>query len=433
MRQSISFLYPDTEINALYKVISIIKDFDIFSVLHSNNYSKIHKGYFSYNTIIAAGAVNYLESSSNSLINLQKFINKSNDWLFGHLSYDLKNEIEPKLSSTKPNFVGFPNTFFFQPKFIIIINNNSIQISALGSMEEANNMKNLILSNNIKPHFDSKSSISFTQRTNYKDYINDLLELKQHLQYGNIYEINYCREFYSEQSNFCPISAFKLLNKSNPSPFAALYKLNDKYLISASPERYLKKIGNKLISQPMKGTIARLSDKVQDNINFNKLKTDIKERAENVMITDLVRNDLSKTAKSSSVKVSELFGIYSFPNVHQMITTIESEPEERYKFKDFIATTFPMGSMTGAPKFRAMQLIDEYEKVSRGLFSGSVGYINPNGDFDFNVIIRSLLYNTSNKYLSLSTGGAITIKSNPDEEYNETEIKAKSVSKIFEK
>ena len=221
------------------------------------------------------------------------------------------------------------------------------------------------------------------------------------------------------------------LNEISPTPFSCYYKQQDKYLISASPERFLKKVKDKIISQPIKGTIKRGLDKNEDSLLRDKLYNDPKERAENVMIVDLVRNDLSRTAKKGSVKVDELFGIYEFSQVFQMISTITSKVEDDTNIIDIIKNAFPMGSMTGAPKVRAMELIEEFEKSKRGLYSGSVGFITPNNDFDFNVIIRSILYNQSRNYVSFTVGGAITSLADPEKEHEECMLKAEAMITVL--
>ena len=203
--------------------------------------------------------------------------------------------------------------------------------------------------------------------------------------------------------------------------------MDDYSIFSGSPERFLKKVGSKLISEPIKGTAKRGLTKTEDEELIKSLVSDPKERAENVMIVDLVRNDLSKIATKNSVQVEELCQIYSFETVHQMISRISCDIKESASFTEIIKATFPMGSMTGVPKIRAMELIEEHESFKRGVYSGSIGYIKPNGDFDFNVVIRSLVYNRKNNYLSCSVGGAITIQSDPEKEYEECLIKVKRI------
>ena len=151
------------------------------------------------------------------------------------------------------------------------------------------------------------------------------------------------------------------------------------------------------------------------------------------MIVDLVRNDLSRIAVKNTVKVDELFGIYTFDQVHQMISTISCEVKAETTIKDILQATFPMGSMTGAPKIRAMKLIEKFEETKRGLYSGAIGYISPEGDFDFNVVIRSIQYNTLKMYLSFMVGGAITIASDAELEYQECLVKAKALFEVLER
>ena len=203
------------------------------------------------------------------------------------------------------------------------------------------------------------------------------------------------------------------------------------YLICASPERYLQKNSNKLLSQPIKGTIKRSPEPVEDAQLKIDLKTSLKEQSENIMIVDLVRNDLSRIAKRGSVTVEELCTIYSYKQVHQMISSISCELKDNITFTEIIKSTFPMGSMTGAPKVSAMKLIEHYESSKRGLYSGTLGYINPEGDFDFNVVIRSILYNTKNKYASFMVGSAITDKSVAEAEYEECLLKAKAMFEVL--
>ena len=221
------------------------------------------------------------------------------------------------------------------------------------------------------------------------------------------------------------------MNEISTPPFASFLKIDEQYLLSASPERYLKKEGNKIISQPIKGTAKRLISPIDDEKIASDLSRDEKERAENVMIVDLVRNDLSKTAKIGSVHVEELCKVYSFKQVHQMISTVVSEVEPTMHPVEIIRSTFPMGSMTGAPKVSAMKIIETLEETKRGLYSGAVGYFTPENDFDFNVVIRSILYDQEKKYISYSVGGAITAKSVPENEYEECLLKAKAMKHVL--
>jgi len=184
--------------------------------------------------------------------------------------------------------------------------------------------------------------------------------------------------------------------------------------------------------QGIKGTAKRSQVEKEDQELIQNLRNDQKERSENIMIVDLVRNDLSKTATKGSVEVKELCKVYTFRQVHQMISTVVSKVDSKTSPVDIICSTFPMGSMTGAPKISAMEIIENLEASKRGLYSGAIGYITPKGDFDFNVVIRSILYNEKKQYISYTVGGAITAKSDPDKEYEECLIKAKAMREVLE-
>jgi para-aminobenzoate synthetase component 1 len=252
--------------------------------------------------------------------------------------------------------------------------------------------------------------------------------LKKEIQRGNIYEINYCQEFFAEHVELKDnIDTYFKLNQLTKAPYSTFLNVANFSVFSGSPERFISRKGNKLISSPIKGTRKRGKNKTDDENYKKELLQDKKERSENVMIVDLVRNDLSKIATPGSVKVDELFGIYTFETVHQMISTISCELKKGLTFTDILKATFPMGSMTGAPKIRAMKLIEKHEDFRRGIYSGSIGYIKPNGDFDLNVIIRTLIYNKDKKYLSCPVGSAITSNSNPESEYQECLVKVQGI------
>jgi para-aminobenzoate synthetase component 1 len=272
---------------------------------------------------------------------------------------------------------------------------------------------------------DQETGIQVKQRVSKQQYIDTIEQLKKHILRGDCYEINYCMEFFAENAVVDPLLIYQKLSSTSPNPFSALYKLDDKWLICASPERFLKKEGNKILSQPIKGTSSRfLKDDNKDKKSKEELFISEKDRSENVMVVDLVRNDLARVCKEGTVKVDELFGIYSFPQVHQMISTVSGELKDKISFTEIIKATFPMGSMTGAPKRKVLELIEKHESSRRGIFSGAVGYITPEGDFDFNVVIRSIMYNASEKYLSFMAGSGITFYSYAEKEYEECLLKA---------
>ena len=400
------------------------------AVLLGNTDSKQGK-YLEYDMLVGVGALSEIIPKSQSFNALEDYHRQVKDWMFGFLSYDLKNELE-NLTSSNSDVLQFPNMQFFQPKWVISVKENTVQIDFSNCLERKE-MHQLFAEIMQYKHNDSKSHVPNLQsKLTKEDYLQAIEKLKIHIQRGDIYEINFCHEYFIEEAKLNPITIFNNLYAISKSPFACYYRYEDYHLMSSSPERFLKKSGQKILSQPIKGTRKR-GDNLKEDIRLKKeLQNCSKERSENVMIVDLVRNDLSKTSSKATVKVEELFGIYSFQQVHQMISTISSELKVGVSGVEAIRCAFPMGSMTGAPKIRAMELIEEYESTKRGLYSGSVGYFTPQNDFDFNVVIRSILYNAKNKYASFMVGSAITISSIPDKEYEECLIKARAMLEVLD-
>ncbi len=414
----------------LNALLNISHNFEYISILVSNRDSKgsrLPKDYVNYDILAGIGLDDILISNSHSFEKLNHFYSQKKDWLFGYLSYDLKNENEDISSHNTDNF-NVENLSFFVPEYVLLLNNNKLEIRTYHSKEKCDEFVDAF---NFSETSRSMKKVPLRSREDKNSYLEKIEQIKSHIQKGDIYELNYCQEFYASGVKIVPESIFLELNKSMESPFASFLKLKDKYILSGSPERFLRKTRTKILSQPIKGTIKRGDTKLQDISLINKLKKSQKDISENVMIADLVRNDLSITAKKESVKVDELCKVYTFKKVHQMITSISSEVDSEINFTDVLKAAFPMGSMTGAPKIRAMQLIEYFEDFKRGFFSGSVGYITPKGDFDFNVVIRTILYNLANNYLSIGVGGAITIKSIPIDEYNECLIKAQPLFNVL--
>lgn len=396
--------------------------------LDSNDYPQ---KYSSYDCVIAVDAFTSLKTDyHNAFEDLKQYQQTTKDWLFGYLSYDLKNDIE-HLQSDNFNGLDFPDLFFFQPKKLFLLKGNTLEIQYLllcdDEIEE--DLKSITEIENVVTEI--QSVINIEERISKEKYLEKVSKILTHIHHGDIYEANFCMEFYAENTVINPIEKFQKLNAISQSPFAVFFKNNKQFLLSASPERYIKKEGDQITSQPIKGTSKRFEDVIEDEKSKNQLASDPKERAENIMITDMVRNDLSRTAQKGSVAVKELCGIYSFLQVHQMISTITSKIDSQYSVIDVIKSTFPMGSMTGAPKFSAMKIIEELEETKRGLYSGAIGYFTPNNDFDFNVVIRSILYNQENKYVSFSVGSAITAQSIPEKEYEECLLKAKAMREVL--
>lgn len=403
------------------------QQFSTFCFLDNHHY-QFFPG--SVECLLAAGMKRHLVSGAGTaLTQLQQFIDQKKSWVFGHLGYDLKNEIE-HLSSSKPDRIGFPDLFYFEPEIVIRLSDREIIIEADDPEQVYKAVNSISKPENNTVMQQAEIKNSFTR----EQYISIIHDLKKHIVRGDCYEINFCQEFFAENISINPLNVYKELSILSPNPFSALYRMNDRWLICASPERFIKKQGNTILSQPIKGTSKReLIDKVKDDRNKVDLFHSAKDRSENVMVVDLVRNDLAKVCEEGTVKVDELYGIYSFPQVHQMISTVSGELKKDSSFTKIIRATFPMGSMTGAPKKRVMELIEKYEQTKRGIFSGAVGYISPNGDFDFNVVIRSIMYNDAARNLSFQAGSGITFYSDPEKEWEECLLKAEAIKQVLKK
>jgi para-aminobenzoate synthetase component 1 len=407
------------------------QQFETAIFLDSNSYQQ---QYTSFDAVLAVGEFTCIKTDfHNAFEKLQEYQTTTKDYIFGYISYDVKNDIE-QLSSNNFDGLDFADLFFFQPQKIIFIKGNIVEFQYLKMVDdEMESDFAKIQQSNHQEIQQSTTNIKIKLRTHKEEYQEKVTAILQHIHRGDIYEANFCQEFYAENTEINPLKTYQDLNKISKPPFAVFLKINHHYLLSASPERYLRKEGNKIISQPIKGTAKRLKSKFDDEKIASDLAKDGKERSENVMIVDLVRNDLSKSAIKGSVKVEELCKVYSFKQVHQMISTVVCEIDEKIAPIQVLKDTFPMGSMTGAPKVSAMNIIEKYENTKRGLYSGAVGYFTPNGNFDFNVVIRSILYNQEKKYVSYSVGSAITAKSNPEKEYEECLLKAKAMKFVLSK
>lgn len=399
--------------------------FNICCFLDNHQYHSQHQA---VECLAAAGAVNIFSPGENALSQLDAFSNTHHDWLFGHFGYDLKNETAP-LHSQHEDRIGFPDVFFFQPETVLQLKDDTLTISCLEKDPAAvyQEISSLSITGT-----DESWAIPIRQKIPRSDYIATVEKLRDHILRGDCYEINFCQEFFAEDVEVDALQVYRRLTAISPNPFSCFYKLNNRYVLCASPERYLQKKGNHILSQPIKGTFKRNAlDAAADAALKQQLQQSEKDKSENVMVVDLVRNDLSRICEEGSVKVDELFGVYSFPQVHQMISTVSGDLKPGIILSEIITATFPMGSMTGAPKRRVMELIEQYEKTKRGIYSGAVGYISPGKDFDFNVVIRSILYNAANRYLSYLVGGGITFYSDPGKEYEECLLKAEAIRKVL--
>lgn len=409
---------------ALYRA----KSLDPVVLLDSKQHSL--DPYGKYEWIFAAGARNMMRvedgDQSDPFETLTKFRRSGTGWLFGYLSYDVKNSIE-NLRSDNQEYHRFSELMFFEPQFLILCKakESGYVLEPIG--EESFRLLEELTSDHSNPIITPKANLLEIEIPGPEGYRKSFNRIRAYIQRGDIYEANYCLNFKCKAHGFNPYAAFDALGQISPMPFSCFLRDRSEYLLSASPERFLVKRGTQLFSQPMKGTTRRSSDPKQDFENRSDLADSEKERSENIMITDLVRNDLGKSAIVGSVKVEKLCDIVPFPRVWQMISTVSCTIDPEIDPIEVIRNAFPMGSMTGAPKIRAMQIIDESEDFRRGIFSGSVGYIDPKGDFDFNVVIRSLIYSGDSANLSFPAGSAITFDASPEEEYRECLVKASSM------
>jgi len=396
--------------------------------LDSNNYDQ---KYSSFDAVLAVDAFTSVKTDEhNAFEDLKQYQQITKDWLFGYLSYDLKNDTE-ELKSSNYDGLHFPDVFFFQPKKLFLLKEDQLEIQYLNMCDDEVE-EDLEDIRNQKSEISQKSEIKIQQRISKESYLEKVSTMLEHIHRGDIYEANFCMEFFAENASLNPIETYTSLNAISEPPFAVFFKNNKQFLLSASPERYLRKEDNKIISQPIKGTAKRHADVQEDESIKQELLANEKERSENIMIVDLVRNDLSRTASKGSVEVEELCGAYTFKQVHHLISTVVSTVESDKSPIEIIKTTFPMGSMTGAPKISAMKIIEELEETKRGLYSGAVGYFTPDNNFDFNVVIRSILYNEGINYVSFSVGSAITSLSVPEKEYEECLLKAKAMREVLE-
>jgi para-aminobenzoate synthetase component 1 len=407
-------------------LLSWIDSFETGVLLDSNTQQGDRPAHSSWDLLAGVGVKSVLEVHDGLAFEQLKLFQSQNagKWLFGYFSYDLKNELE-ELSSDNFDGLKWPPMLFFQPEIIVGIKDGRAMIYS--DNKDTKTILNDILNTPIINETKQYPTIQLQPRISKQTYLQTINTIKNHIKRGDIYELNYCQEFYAHPSSLQPTELFKRLNKIAKAPFSGYLKQLDKTLLCASPERFLKKSGQQLISQPIKGTRRRDADLGKDAHIRTELVNNPKDRSENIMIVDLVRNDFAKNCIPGTVKVDELCQIYSFPTVHQMISTVSGTLPKGTNSIDAIKDAFPMGSMTGAPKVMAMKLIEAYEKTKRGLYSGALGYFDPNGDFDFNVVIRSLQYNSTENYLSCSVGGAIVYESDPAQEYEECLIKMAAI------
>ncbi|TCZ73652.1 anthranilate synthase component I family protein [Flaviaesturariibacter aridisoli] len=400
-------------------MLNWLKRFNIFCFLESHHYPTA-PGRF--DLLLGAGSRQRLEAGA-SLPELEAFV-EGRRWAFGHLSFALQDAFF-ELPPGPADVVGFAPYSFFEPEVVLWQEGTALRI-------EADDPDAVFAALLAAPDAldDQQLPVAMKGRMSREAYLEAIRALLGHIHRGDCYEINFCQEFFAHPESFDPWAVYARLSALSPTPFGGFYRQDDRYLLCASPERFLRKEGRLLTAQPIKGTARRLPDPAADAALRDALRASPKERSENVMVVDLMRNDLSRICTEGSVRVPELFGLYTFPQVHQMISTVAGELRPGTGFAAILEATFPMGSMTGAPKKRVLELIRQYEPSARGLFSGSIGYFHE-GDFDFNVVIRSLLYNAANRYLSYQVGSGITAYCEPEAEWEECLLKASALERVL--
>jgi len=358
------------------------------------------QGPLKFDRLLGAGIHReFIGSTESDFQELKKWLSISNDFAFGHFTYDVKDLLESLGSNHRPR-VAFPMFRFFIPQHVAILNEGEWKIHSHNPLPIP--IVNKALNVSIG---------TIQSRFAKEDYLSNVQAILRHIQLGDIYETNFCIEHFAEKSSIDPPLLFEQMLVNTKAPFSCRVAHGGRHLLCASPERFMAKVGSRVFSQPMKGTNRRQPD--------------------NATAMEALRNDLSKFAKRGSVKVDELCEVYPFAHVNQMVSTVSCELREDAHPLDMLLGAFPMGSMTGAPKLRAMQLMEDYEGFGRGLFSGAVGYFTPDLDFDFNVVIRSILYDEQTGNLSFPTGSAITINSDPRREWEECQLKAEAMRRLL--
>lgn len=390
---------------------------DVIELSSSAEHRYGPKGPLTFDRLIGAGVqAEFIGRTAEDFPALREWLSNADDLVLGHFTYEVKDLLEPIRSECRPR-VEFPLFRFFIPEHTAILDDGGWTLRSHSPLQESIPKSPGTIT--LGPIHSGMDMVEYHDRVG---------RIMRHIQLGDIYETNFCVEHFATETVIDPAVLFGQMVADGKAPFSCRMAHGGRHLLCASPERFMAKVGNRIFSQPMKGTNRRQPDNAAA---MEALRNDPKERAENIMITDLVRNDLSKFAKQGSVKVDELCGVHSFAHVNQMVSTVSCELRDGVHPLDMLLGAYPMGSMTGAPKVRAMQIIDEYEGFGRGLFSGSVGYFTPDLDFDFNVVIRSILYDENSKNLSFPTGSAITINSDPQREWEECLLKSEAMRRLL--
>lgn len=393
----------------------------------------VPQGGFPKRLIVARQPAHEFRHAPGAMARLRGYLAKP--WTGGPravlVNYDLKNVLEPRLTSQHPDPLDWPPLTVLEPQIWLDFDGDEVHIGGVNAAK-AKRIRAEIEATPL-PQPAPPAGIQLSPRMPRETYLRRAERVRRDIRHGEVYELNLCQEFYAKNVQLPdPVGIFLALSERSPTPFGGFWRVGPRYLLQASPERFARLDGRIVRSQPIKGTARRGATPAADEANRTALLADEKERAENLMIVDLVRNDLSRTGcLTGSVRVEELFGTYGFRHVWQMISTVRGELPPGAGLAEILTGAFPMGSMTGAPKVRAMELIDTYEMSRRGLYSGAVGWLEPNGDFDLSVVIRSLQWRADTGYLSFQVGSALTYDADPAQEYDECLLKARALLEVL--
>lgn len=415
-RQKSIFIFSRQDLDTIkVKVLLYIAKSDTFTFLDNNQYAIAPNR---YELLAGTGCRTGYTYQDLSLVR---------DWIFGNLPF----EFDPKVTGNE--VPAHHPEYFYTPDMVIYIpaGQNCLVVEAYSDPDSIIQDIIAIPDKETDLEYAMPHSAHILSLIDQETYIERIEQIREDIFQGKYYELNYCIPFYVRDITIDPVVLFHQQNRLNPAPMAALHKHKNEYLICTSPERFIYKNKQLILSQPIKGTAPRGDTPQEQAENKAALSRSEKDKSENVMIVDLTRNDLARCCETASVTVPELFGVYEFPFVYQMISTIQGTLKEGMHFQDVLQCTFPMGSMTGAPKATVIDHIQKYEPEARGLYSGTVFYINPDGDYDSNVVIRSIVYCPRGKSLSFKVGGAITYDSTALQEWEEIQWKAASMKRAI--
>jgi len=370
------------------------------------------------------------ENNLSEIEQLNVWLKEKTIPVFGYISFEAKKLFE-KNAYENCCSDGSELVYFFEPLHVWK-EENGIWLCLTEEQPNEHSVVSSFVSNYKKIERKiNEGNLSFETLESKNTYVDKIQIILNHIQQGEYYETNFCIPLQAAGELKDPFVHFSKMNNATEAPHAAYFNGDKLQMLCTSPERFIQKKENKIISQPIKGTIRRGINSEEDEQNKVALLSSEKERSENIMIVDLVRNDLSRIATKSSVNVKSLCELHTFKTLHHLISTVEAKLPSNITFTEILAATFPMGSMTGAPKISAVQHMEKLEVLDRGIYSGTFGVIEPNGNFDFNVIIRSAVYNKEKKQTTIKVGSAITHASNAESEYDECLLKAASTLSIF--